>query len=135
MQKEITRILYYGTAISAIVPATFIFIVSLFIVMSHAGSFPSNREESFLLAQGVLGIFGYFGLVMLFTENKGERRRVILVLLALNVTSFLFFIGPKGKKAVNLFTTIEGLIFFWPFIVSAFHMYLLVKQPSCISNE
>ncbi|MBC3539451.1 hypothetical protein ACFSC6_18170 [Rufibacter sediminis] len=135
-----SKLFYYGTVVSALVPSTYLFIISLFIVFSLVESFPLNLQGSVLLTQSLLGLFGYFGLLMLLIENTGERRKMVLIFLAMGVASFLVSIGFSGQKALNWLASMkepgELFVLVWPVSISIFYIVRIAKRlPTYPINE
>ncbi len=128
MNKTVKHLLL----LSAIVPATFLVVMCVVVIVTLLGSLSVQGEAAAYLITSILGILGYIGLIKLLMSplNKGDK--AVLYCLLSGVASFVIFVGISGPRAWKWVLTLEEpgewLVFVWPTMVSILFIVSMVKR-------
>ena len=115
--------LKYTFILSGLIPALILLFLTLLVLPDYIKSFRFISKEIILLGSMILGILGFFGLLLSIIPRFKKLCFTKMILLSLGIIGFLIFMSVTGgKKSWNWIINIEEfdewIIWVWPNIVS-----------------
>jgi len=115
--------LKYTFILSGLIPALILLFLTLLVLPDYIKSFRFISKEIILLGSMILGILGFFGLLLSIIPRFEKLCFTKMILLSLGIIGFLIFMSVTGgKKSWNWIINIEEfdewIIWVWPNIVS-----------------
>lgn len=128
--NKIKIILFY-LLISAIIPATLLTILSFIGIYSIIATY--KFEDLPILVSILLGVFGYFGLIILLFPSSKKSLIINLFLLISGVFGFILFNNITGGSSswewiLTFQEPTEWFIYVWLNIVAILYIVILLKK-------
>lgn len=115
---------HYILVLSAIIPATFLLAFSTLLLVSVLSNGMGDSKGIQLLFTSLLGIIGYFGLLLITFGISEKRPKLVISFLLAGILSFVWFTSINGYRAWNWILSMqepgEWFLYTWPALISIF---------------
>ena len=124
-------VVYYSILTIGILPATYMFIFTLFGIFVGLRDFELTFRHFLFLSSLVLGVYGYLGLIILINGFHRSNHIKKLIFLSFGLLGHFIFLTYESKKNyIDWLMTfsLESNIFKLPLVVSWIFIILLLKD-------